>query len=718
MMNAHLYGDLLAASFGPAGFLLYDARDAHGGLAVLSGARLPTIVRIETNPNPRQSTASLASAGAAFESRVMTLAIAAGLMNDPVTSTAGGGLRKIAGGGFFGRRPAGGEPSAASPAPGTPPIRLDAPFRAEAQPRIVRLSVEETLDLLVEGGRELIARMETMASRAPAQFRPAEWLEGVGLAAMTRPLQKFDRQRARNALRACPDAGIDAWLWCGAPPSREDVARAGADADTERLSLDRIQATSAQPLLAGVIASDPVLSAAVDARRSLVGEITKRFELTPASVKRLGKVTAPGDRLPEAGASGGQLRGEDALGINRIRIRFSGGAITMLDCLDVLKDLPPDWTPSTNEEWGSFTRVMSAAIPLVNLYALTPMEAFGTAKGKWGDYEKTLRKAAGYEVDQSDPAQARRALSLAFADAMECVHVMSVDTLLTPAVRKGLNAGFQAPPSAYFVEAAHRKALELMLGASGVVGLLEASRRWVGQMTRLVGQGAEAAPALIVGEPGTPEAFAPFLASNGYVVRHLVRDERIALETTRLGHCVGRPDMHYRRDNMQSRLHILSITTANDDASLSTVEIDPLTPNAALVVRQHQGPVSKGRAVSKEAQAAWSEFATALRRGDIVVPREQIGEAQAAWVDWNRRRAALAVESPVVRGWKNYLGSQVTKSLEAGAADDVLFFQAWGAIAKRRPEEVARAADAFGSIICPATVSEQIAAFGQQEMRL
>ena len=721
MMKAHIYGDLLAASFGSAGFMLYDARDAQGGLAVLTGGRAPTVFRIDVNAAPAQTTASLAGAGAPFESRVLTLAIAAGLATEPRSAGSGTGLRKMSGGGFFGRRASG---SAEAAPAGAAAIKPDVAFREIARPRVVRLGVEETLDLLVEGGRGLVQRMKEMASRAPIQFKPVDWLVETGLLTMLRPLDAFDRNLARNALRASPDAPLEAWLWCGAPPTREEISHAGPDADAGRLSLDRIQATNAQPLLAGLIASDPIFSAAVDARRSLANEITTRFGLAPASLKRLGKITAAGDRLPEPGEAAMQLRGEDALGIDRIRIRFAGGAITMPDCLDVLKDLPPDWTPATNEDWGAFTRVMSAALPLVNLYALTPMEAFGTSKGKWVDYEKTLRKAAGYAVDPADSAQARRALALAFADAMECVHVMAVDTLLTPAVRNAFATGFDAEPSSYYVETAHRKALDMTLGSSGVVGLLESSRRWVGQMTRLAGRdGAIAAlPAQTLQEPGTPQAFAPFVASNGLVVRHLLTEARIELESTRLGHCVGQKGMPYRKGNKKSSLHIVSITSQDDDESFSTVEIDPLIPGAALRVRQHQGRVSSNRVPTVQATAAWNEFAAAFNRGEIAAARDQIATAAAAWREFDERmgrtQAEANRETPAMQRWRAYLGDRVIKKPAESMERDAFFVEVWSHIVKRRPEDFARAAQALGDVIRPVTLSERIASFGEQEMRI
>lgn len=727
-MNAQvkLHGDLLVGAYGASGFFLYDARDLTGGFAIVAGARAPVVSTISlTLPEGMVRTNALAEAPDALEARGGAIAIACGLCVD-APAAQGASIRRSTGMGFFGRRPggvSGGAPSPASRhaqndalAPATMDRRLapDHDFVRKSRLQLERLAPAQTIALLQKGGRGFIEGVEAFMQgmRLPAHFKPGEWLAAAGLRELCAPLQGVDLEKAAAALRACPDAGLEAWMWYGAPPTREQAQRAGLDPDDrghlERVAMDRAQAAATQPLLAGTIAADPLLSAAVDARRSLASEISGVFGLAPASIKRLGKVNDPGERIADADFNG-VLRGEDALGIDRIRLRLSGATASIPDCLDLLKDLPPDWTPSTNPEWSAFTRIASAAAPLLKLYELSPMQALGTARGKWVDYEKTLHRAAGY--DAALPST-RRSLALAFADAMECVHAFSVQTLLTPAVRDAYQAGVVTEPSTFYVNAAHRKALDMAFGASGVVGMLEMSRRWIGHMTRLSAYGLEFGDAPALEAPPTPQAFAPFTASNGLVVRHLIDDERIKKESSRLGHCVGRDDQSYRSGNMESRIHILSVTDAIDSQSFSTVEIEALLPDMPVKVRQHQGKVAEGREIPAKAVAAFNEFVAAVDASRIPVAREEIAAAKAQWQVYREKERDRLIVPEQIKKWVNYLGKRVT----AHAGHDAFFVEAWSAIARKRPQDIASAAQEFGMILRPVTASESIASFGRQEM--
>lgn len=113
-----------------------------------------------------------------------------------------------------------------------------------------------------------------------------------------------DLAAAKRALKAVPR-----------PSSRAVHWYASGTGETAR---DRAQAAASFPVLAGMIADNPILSRAVDQREPLQPLLQERCGLGKGAMKRLAKLSTglPVGRLFE---SGEDARGEDALGVNRVR---------------------------------------------------------------------------------------------------------------------------------------------------------------------------------------------------------------------------------------------------------------------------------------------------------------------------------------------------------------------------------------------------------------
>lgn len=589
--------NIAVAAFGSTGFVIAARPDETRGsvsIAVRAGAgAVPEVVRLTVPRRP-------AFPDLAMDRMATVLGVAAGILENerPGGRAPVGGLRRMAGTGFESSRPKAALDGAEGQALAA--VRSSAPL-----PAMASVSLRDPAFF--------VRFAERMFGAPAAEFEKA--LQDEKAFAVFRKAEALDLDAAKQALRACPDATARAISWYGASPSEE-------------IGVYRRQAAESYPLFASEIAADREISRAVDERRGVGAMLTERFGLTAGALKRLGKVTIPGERglLDE---DGGPLRGQDALGIDRIRTRSVSGKFSMRDACAVLSKLPPDWTPSSNEEWKAFTTIGSVCLPVMQAYNVDPKDLFGTSKGKWENYLSTLARASGFNPANAGEAGApvfdRRALALCVADAVEMVHCFSMQAIGAPAARDVATSGRRLPePSPQAVGRIHAHGVDAVVGASGLVGLLETSRRWIsriGALAALPGAHAAVAPVDRYGAEDCPPAFAPFTASNGLVLRCLTTGGRLREETRRLGHCVGQL---YIQKNAKGDCHIVGVGDRDDQTSYSTVEFEPFASGRSPVVIQHQGNVANGRAVPPDAAAAFAEFRLALDAGRIAIDYDSI----------------------------------------------------------------------------------------------
>lgn len=589
--------NIAVATFGSTGFVIAARPTAERGsvsIAVRAGAGVvPEIVRLTIARGP-------GFPDLAMDRLATVQGVAAGILENDAGraafSVGGSTLRRMAGTGF--------EPS-------RPKAALDV---AELG-ALARIKNSDPLPALASASLrdpKFFARFaERMFGAPAAEFEKA--LQDEKAFAVYRKAEAIDLDAVKLALRACPDATARAISYYGLSPSDE-------------IGGYRKQAADSYPLFASEIARDLEMSRAVDERRGIGAPLAERFGISAGALKRLGKVDIPGERglLNEDGAA---LRGQDALGIDRIRMRSVSGKFSMRDACSILSKLPPDWTPASNSEWSAFTIIGSVCMPMMQAYDVDAKDLFGTSKGKWENYLGTLARASGFNPanagDAGAPVFDRRALALCVADAVEMVHSFSMQAIGAPAVREILQSGRRLPePSMQATGRIHAHGVDAVVGASGLVGLLETSRRWISRMGALAAlPGAHAPEPLVdrLGKEDCPSVFEPFTASNGVVVRCLTTGERLREETRRLGHCVGQM---YIQKNASGKCHIVGLGDQNDATSYSTVEFEPFVRGEAPVIIQHQGAVPNGRAVPAESNVAFAEFMQELRDGRIDIDYE------------------------------------------------------------------------------------------------
>lgn len=392
---------------------------------------------------------------------------------------------------------------------------------------------------------------------------------------------------------------------------------------------DRLQAASVVPVLAGIIAETASIANAVDRRMSIQPLLTDRTGLSKGALKRLSKVTTP---LPAGVIFENHATGRDALDVERVRRLSLKGRLTEDRACRILAELPPEWTPQTNEAWTAFYDVVSgAAVPLEEIAGIPVKTSLAASKGDWEAFRATLARAA----DMDPETFSRREIALTTSDAIEVVNELACHVVIPTALVSIVST--QQPegtPLDNDLANARDAAFQLVAGGakSPITALFETARRWMSRIPALQNMVAApgdlpvpaegAAPRFVapgVPEGGFPQFCADFHAANGLVVRSLNHPVLLTQESARLGHCVGR---NYQSKALQGNCWILSVQDERGDTSHSTIEIAPPQPGQLrLVETQHRG--RDNHRPSAEALAAAAEFYQAVQEGRHGINLEQ-----------------------------------------------------------------------------------------------
>lgn len=428
----------------------------------------------------------------------------------------------------------------------------------------------------------------------------------------------------------------------------------------------RAQAARAYPILAGLIAESSRLSSCVDQMQPISEALQDRTGLSKASLKRIGKLTVP---LPDGPAFGEdeQVRGEDALGVDRLRRSAVRGTVTLGSCLSTLARMPPDRTPQTDPDWTSFVSALAGcATPIGNVLGRKPEEILEASKGDWSGWRRQLARASDFNPDTFE----RRNLTLATIDAIESLEDFSRAVILPLALRSIQSTGQALPPQTpEYMRQAFQVGVDLALGRSKsvAVSLLEIGRRYASRIPSLIQIDSDqmsqrAIDATAVRWAHLQEGEYPALAQawqapNGLVVTPLTTFDMLRTESGRLGHCVGRL---YLDPSMAMRSHIFSVQTADHSRSLSTIELSGLASEGnhdsvrmGLRIVQHRGSRNENpQAIAVAASEAWL---AAIYSGEIALNIDECREFKAY-------QSALRQNTGRVNGgpaftWKGALGT-------------------------------------------------------------
>jgi hypothetical protein len=481
-------------------------------------------------------------------------------------------------------------------------------------------------------------------------------------------------EAAKNALKAVKRPSSHAVLWYG----------------TEDPELSRVRGQAAQsfPVLAGMIADNPILSRAVDNQVSLQPLLIERTGLSKAGLKRIGRLNEglPVGRLFESAAD---ARGEDALGVNRLRRFTVSGEISLDIALKYLSELPPDRVPQDDKSWLAYHDILAGcAIPLENALDIPVKQTLGACKGDWLAFKDQLAKAADFDPKEFD----RRCLALTTIDALEAIEDMSKTAVLPVALSSILSVGEEVPEvSSEFFASAYRVAGLVAVGKTKNVGvtLLEMARRYssripsLNELSTIPTDSVENKNARFAryGNESFPKFIEPFTARNGLVIRSLDNFSKMRLESDRLKHCVGRL---YLQKAYKANCFILSVQNFDGSESYSTVEIGALygdtmeEARSKLYIVQHRA--FNNAVPSAECTAAVSQLMEDLSNGytpfnheEIMAWREcnqDIADLKVTWdgvteIDWMEED----VRHDVWQEWRYIVGGQYGKS----AAPEVIF---------------------------------------------
>lgn len=459
----------------------------------------------------------------------------------------------------------------------------------------------------------------------------------------------LDLDQAREALVSVSRPSPIAVAWYATP--RGDQARY------------RMQAARAMPILAGMIAESRELSRAVDLLEPIQPLLTERTGLPKASVKRISRLTVPAPAAPlfEAGEA---VRGEDALGVNRTR-RFSVSGVVSLDkAMRYLAELPPDRTPRDDPEWAAFYDVLSGcAVPIANAFDLPVRDLLNASGGNWVEYRATLARAADFDPDRFD----RRTMALTTIDAIEAIEGFSRTALMPQVLASIAGTGEPLPAvTGEFLIDGFEASAKLVLGNAKNLAahLFEVARRYAGRIPammeaegRITAETDQEGRFDRYGDTAFPILTETYHASNGLIVRPLRNFDELREEGQRMRHCVG----GYTSKARDARCHLFSIRSADEQTSLSTLELtglegeDPVTAAANIGIVQNRA--ERNGQPNAEARAATEEFMRGIKGGAIPIRFEEILAWKRARVQpggpVRAQRPETTWESVLEHDWRN-----------------------------------------------------------------
>ena len=475
-------------------------------------------------------------------------------------------------------------------------------------------------------------------------------------------------------------------------PSSRAVIYYGTGKDV--IASDRQQASRSYPVLAGMIADNPLMAMAVDNREALQPLLIERTGLGKGALKRLAKVTAP---LPDGTLfeDDEDVVGEDALGVNRQRRIRVTGAVSIDAALKYLSQMPPDRVPQDDRSWSLYHDILAGcAIPLQNSLGIPVEKTLAAVKGDWQSFHATLAKAADFDVDKFD----RRAIALCTIDAIEAIEDFG-RTIVLPLMLNSIADEEQDLPhvEAEFFQAGLEISTRLILGESKNIAssLLEMARRYASRIPALMDiMGVVLDEDLKPGKArfmdydaeSFPLLCAPFIASNALVVRPLANFAEMREESRRLSHCLGH---YYLSAARTATSHVFSVQSPDGKISHTTIELAGVAAgeNMAMAleglrIKQHRG--LRNCAPTEQAAIAGAEWMAAIKsralpinlklindwRAHVSTVDPEVQQARTPQVNW---RSALGVDwadretcSAAWEEWRNIVGGSCARSEHSG----------------------------------------------------
>ena len=508
----------------------------------------------------------------------------------------------------------------------------------------------------------------------------------------------FDALKIQNAIAetfgdiprvslAHPDQAREALRAVARPSSRAVAWYATGTGDQGR---DRLQAARSFPLLAGMIADNPGLARIVEAREPLQPAIMDRTGLGKGALKRLAQISAPlpVGRLFQVGEA---VRGEDALGVNRLRRFTVSGEVSLDTILRHLADLPPDRVPQDNASMRIFHDVLAGcAIPLENGLGIPVRSTLSACKGDWVAFHASLAKSADFEPENFD----RRAIALTTIDAMEAIEDFSRSAVMPLALSSIASTGEIIPEvSNEFFVAGLGVGSRIFLGEAKNItaSLFEMARRYSSRIPSLMAASGYTETVAIhregrfatYGTDSFPQLAGDFQASNGLVIRQLDTHAKMRRESEQLLHCVGRL---YLTKAYKADCHIFSVQSADGSRSLSTIEISATRGDnldavlAGYSVIQHRA--RNNATPSEDSARAADEWFRSLKSGRIPLNWQDI-------LSWKRflLEGAEVPRTPAV-SWTGVLGTDWTNADVRQAVWEEWRYIAGGSFGKSPSPEV------------------------------
>lgn len=450
----------------------------------------------------------------------------------------------------------------------------------------------------------------------PEALKAALSRAGIDLSAGLTGLQAFS---------ACPgDADPSACRWFSAP---------------DQAGTDRRQAAGTSPVLAGTIAREPVVRAAVEGRRSLIEALRRVYpNLGKGGLKRLGRIrTGTADQMAMGEAFDGT---DDADAINTVRERRLplGGRWQVAEAVRWLDGAAGssggiEIVPDNASDWHAFSSIWSGMIMPMAAHFGGGMLQMRPQNGQWHRLLEGLQGDLGLA---SLPD--RRVLNVAVVDAADLADRLAGDIILPAALSEISQRRDTPQPPGDRLGAirmqARQAALDMLIPPGSKQPLRACAttvRRGLTRLTALdtarAGEAGGAAGRAVHGRYACGHAWEPpwedWRSPDGSLISWLRSADEMRKEGSEMGHCIGRFPSYRNSCRLAAAIACRITGPGGERATAHLLLDDSDRPRLSQMHGRRNRPVPPACA------RAMNGFLEAQGAGDVPLRPER-----ADYVDW------------------------------------------------------------------------------------
>lgn len=305
----------------------------------------------------------------------------------------------------------------------------------------------------------------------------------------------------------------------------------------------RRQAAAAYPPLATVFPKEFSYRRPIDNQESLNTVLSERMGTTAGKLKRLQQIS------------------------------YAPKHLRMDQLIQNVLDMDGSWAPKTEEEWDAYCEVAATYHLISNATGTSFLDLCKGFPGSWTEYNKTLRKAAGLDMDaiENDVTVIGDGALINYAAQAVGMSTDLTDKVIYPMVWCAAWGG-EAPKSDLMQERAMaRLSATLLFGGLNGKAIMEKTARYDHHRAGLMAAGGMSVRNVEDLRTRWPAITGPVRSDNGWSVVPYTQLSELQDESRHFGHCVGYNG--YDRRCYLAESAIFSIRDENGERQ-ATLEVD------------------------------------------------------------------------------------------------------------------------------------------------